>query len=327
MSLDFHERIVGLRSTKKRSVFNSRRDDHKSQETKERGARLDRECISCGKSFWVWKSQVTARVPRLACSVKCSMDARRRPTLLKDCLGCGNSFSTIRAAAKFCSPVCASKNQVRNFKRRPPLNCKQCGKTYQLPKGRHSTAFCSRACSILASRKVKIESCAVYFPRCRRCSRIFTAQKKSIYFCSAECRKPPYLPKPIRTIQCASCACEVKTRPGRGKTKRYCDSCAEARFRDRKNADKRLRQARRTDAFVAPVYRRAIYERDGWKCGICHKSVNPKLEVPHPLAKTIDHIVPLSKGGTHEPRNVQLAHFICNSKRSDKGPAQLRLME
>jgi 5-methylcytosine-specific restriction endonuclease McrA len=39
----------------------------------------------------------------------------------------------------------------------------------------------------------------------------------------------------------------------------------------------------------------------------------------------LDHIVPLSRGGTHEPSNVQLAHYGCNSKRGAKGPAQMRL--
>jgi len=37
------------------------------------------------------------------------------------------------------------------------------------------------------------------------------------------------------------------------------------------------------------------------------------LKAPHPLSMSIDHIIPLSRGGTHEPDNVQLAHFICNS--------------
>ena len=33
---------------------------------------------------------------------------------------------------------------------------------------------------------------------------------------------------------------------------------------------------------------------------------------------TIDHIKPISKGGTHTWDNVQLAHFHCNSIKSDK---------
>jgi len=39
--------------------------------------------------------------------------------------------------------------------------------------------------------------------------------------------------------------------------------------------------------------------------------------VPHPKAPTIDHVIPLSKGGTHEPANVQLAHYYCNSIKAD----------
>lgn len=97
-------------------------------------------------------------------------------------------------------------------------------------------------------------------------------------------------------------------------------------YREARRTAKRLRKARRKGAFVARVVREEIYRRDGWNCGICHKRVDPSIEVPHPLAKTIDHIVPLARGGTHEPKNVQLAHFICNSLRGADGGVQLRLV-
>ena len=40
-----------------------------------------------------------------------------------------------------------------------------------------------------------------------------------------------------------------------------------------------------------------------------------------------DHILPLAAGGVHENANVQLAHFICNSRKREL-PAndQLRLV-
>jgi len=38
-------------------------------------------------------------------------------------------------------------------------------------------------------------------------------------------------------------------------------------------------------------------------------------------AVSLDHIIPLSKGGTHTMDNVRLAHMSCNSKKSDKLPA------
>lgn len=54
-------------------------------------------------------------------------------------------------------------------------------------------------------------------------------------------------------------------------------------------------------------------------CGICGKPVDKSLKYPHPLAPTIDHIIPLEKGGhPSDIRNLQLAHFTCNRQKSDK---------
>lgn len=68
-----------------------------------------------------------------------------------------------------------------------------------------------------------------------------------------------------------------------------------------------------------------IYKRDRWTCQLCKKKVNPKLKFPHPLSSTLDHIVPISKGGGHVESNVQLAHFACNTKARAGGIKQLRL--
>lgn len=61
-----------------------------------------------------------------------------------------------------------------------------------------------------------------------------------------------------------------------------------------------------------------IFARDKWICGICFKPINPKLRVPNWYAATIDHIIPLSRGGTHTQDNVSAAHLICNLRKGDK---------
>lgn len=54
-------------------------------------------------------------------------------------------------------------------------------------------------------------------------------------------------------------------------------------------------------------------------CGICGKPVDFKLKYPHPLSPTIDHIIPISKGGhPSDIENLQLAHRTCNRQKSDK---------
>ena len=54
-------------------------------------------------------------------------------------------------------------------------------------------------------------------------------------------------------------------------------------------------------------------------CGICGKPVDFKLKYPHPLAASIDHIIPIARGGhPSDIDNLQLAHWTCNRQKSDK---------
>ena len=54
-------------------------------------------------------------------------------------------------------------------------------------------------------------------------------------------------------------------------------------------------------------------------CGICGKPVDFSYRYPHPLSPTVDHIIPVSKGGhPSDLNNLQLAHRCCNRQKSDK---------
>ncbi len=72
--------------------------------------------------------------------------------------------------------------------------------------------------------------------------------------------------------------------------------------------------------------RRAIYERDNWRCHICGKKVPDRPYAARDDDPTCDHIVPVSAGGTDHPSNLALAHNRCNWDRKDRGSAQLRLI-
>lgn len=96
----------------------------------------------------------------------------------------------------------------------------------------------------------------------------------------------------------------------------------EARERQRlywQEKNRRRRAAKRGGA-SEPYTLAEIALRDDFNCGLCGKSVPMAVKVPEPLAPTIDHIVPISKGGDDTRANVQLAHFVCNSR---KGPREL----
>jgi len=61
-----------------------------------------------------------------------------------------------------------------------------------------------------------------------------------------------------------------------------------------------------------------VYERDNWHCQICGKPVNKKLKHPHLLSASLDHILPLSRGGDHTLDNVRLSHLRCNISRGNR---------
>lgn len=84
------------------------------------------------------------------------------------------------------------------------------------------------------------------------------------------------------------------------------------------------RRALLASARVDKVDPHAVHERDGWRCHLCSKLTDRRVSVPHPKAPTLDHLIPLAAGGDHSYVNVATAHFSCNTRRQDRGTAQLR---
>lgn len=65
--------------------------------------------------------------------------------------------------------------------------------------------------------------------------------------------------------------------------------------------------AERARKVLSTKVRLAVYKRDGFKCVRCGCS-----------DLTIDHIIPIAKGGTNEDNNLQTLCRSCNSKKGTK---------
>ncbi|WP_206615154.1 HNH endonuclease [Rhodococcus spongiicola] len=65
---------------------------------------------------------------------------------------------------------------------------------------------------------------------------------------------------------------------------------------------------------------RQLALRDGAICGICGGDVDMSLSRKDDgaMCPSVDHIVPRSLGGSHDPSNLQLAHMVCNMRKSDR---------
>lgn len=64
-----------------------------------------------------------------------------------------------------------------------------------------------------------------------------------------------------------------------------------------------------------------VAQRDRWTCRLCGEPVDRAIPWPHVMSKSIDHTVPVSRGGTHSLDNVQLAHLGCNCAKGNRHSA------
>lgn len=85
------------------------------------------------------------------------------------------------------------------------------------------------------------------------------------------------------------------------------------RERDRR----RDRYYRKRAATASPdrVTSTALRARDGDHCYLCEEPIDFDLSWPAPHSPSLDHVVPLSRGGAHSLQNTAMAHLVCNLRK------------
>lgn len=130
--------------------------------------------------------------------------------------------------------------------------------------------------------------------------------------------------------QCSEPGCERPVR-ARGVCKMHYRRDARADGREKSDPwSPRRREAyhRRLARKFAPgserVNRLEVFERDEWACAICNTQVDPTLSYPDPMSASLDHRIPLAKGGEHTYNNSQCTHLFCNESKGARLIAELR---
>lgn len=206
----------------------------------------------------------------------------------------------------------------RKFLGNRELVCPQCGKLFSV---RATVAdadrkYCSRQCQHASIRELAERQCLY-------CKQTFKPRRAVQDYCSKRCGRLGNV-KPATLTQKTMlrvCECGILFVKRSGKSR--CAACQEKRTRIKEHMAGYARRAV-TALYVAErIDPLEIAERDGWHCGLCGEWVQPGLKWPNPDALSLDHILPIAKGGKHTENNVQLAHLKCNWSKG-KGRAKWR---
>lgn len=260
--------------------------------------------------------------------------------MIKKCV-CGNRFVPKRENQRYCSKKCQHIQRKIDSEAKRKRICKNCGREFishfkggKGYKGEvNEGLFCSRDCRwewVKSQPKKEYPSCNVYFIKCRACSKLFTTSKKLEKYCSEGCRYNQTLKRlrqkyrkenklKLRNVKCEYCGMEFKTWYSK---QQCCSDICSLKYYNKQ------RRGKIKGGFIENISLVKLFFRDNGRCQLCGKKLNLKRVVPHPLAPTIDHIIPLSKDGEHSYQNVQLVCFYCNSIKGDRvsvGGEQLRL--
>lgn len=120
--------------------------------------------------------------------------------------------------------------------------------------------------------------------------------------------------KPIEVKTCVICGGHFESSRDDAKT---C-SVACRRERDRIIRNSRYKELREKGLFDESVTLKNVFKKYEGKCQCCGKLLSFDVGVTENDYPSIDHVIPLSRGGSHQWKNVQLLCRKCNILKSNK---------
>lgn len=301
-----------------------------------------RPCKHCGENF------VPAPKGKISqyCSRTCWEAGRYSSVKIqgpRPCKYCGENFVPAPVRGRdplYCTDRCRkdSHRATREAALPPiaPRDCDHCGSRYT-PASRLPSKYCSTKCLRRAgadarlmrlrlerdtwSERVPCENCGSDF--------VLTSSNPLRRHCSARCRdhtgnrRRVYTPKTYEPIPCNYCG-KIFTPPrfGTGGPRTCCSPEHQREYRmERIWASNHRRREIMTAPDAEKFLFKDIFERDKWVCQLCNEPVDRDAKYPDPLSRSLDHILPLSRGGRHKESNAQLAHLGCNISKGNRVPA------
>ena len=251
----------------------------------------------CGSAVYVKKRRLCQRhYNRLSYAGSVEL-----PVEHENCIGCGAPTPPAKGSgprAKYCTDKCRRLTYERE----------------RIADGRYAATLEARRLAT-ASRDLPVHTCL-------ECGGNWTSTHRRSKFCSSRClNRHTDRNNPLR---CSEPGCDRGVR-ATGLCAMHWRRKARAEGREAnpewtesRKANYHKRRAQKLGTQVEDLRPIDIYERDIWLCGLCMTPVDPDCAWPDPMSPSLDHIQPLSLGGTHTYENVQLAHLSCNVSKGNR---------
>jgi 5-methylcytosine-specific restriction endonuclease McrA len=190
----------------------------------------------------------------------------------------------------YCSLNC--RRQARNSKLKASRSelkvCLHCSATFQ--KSAKNRTYCSQNCRLIANKERAASATATFY--------------KELY------------PDGIKRKPCGWCG-ETLEVPAKKTlaSRKYHERCSLEAQRARYRIKTVKRQSKTKPSRLAADQ---VLREYGSACHICREEIDLTLSRTSKMGLTVDHVIPLSKGGSDELDNLRPAHWICNNRKSDK---------
>lgn len=296
-----------------------------------RGLPATKVCSLCGK-------QMDTQTQNKTC-LDCRKYGRQR-----ECDQCGNMYTYWLPNSRFCSGNCKARFKYYSRSGRPAI-CGNCNIAFRPKTNKYST-YCSRECAFEMKTKISRERAwikamakAAKVPfkpfTCKVCGNEWLALRRGISVCDQqECLdqvrqetledgrekyRAFYVRAPFLD-SCKECGEEISEQR-QGLNVRLCERCTVAQASAGRDRHKAMRRVRMRSGIYEVFDSYEVFSRDGWKCQGCGIETLRAYDRSTPealnISPTLDHIIPLSRGGNHTRDNTQLLCNQCNYTKGD----------
>jgi HNH endonuclease/Homeodomain-like domain len=246
------------------------------------------------------------------------------------CKQCKGEYkSRYKNKTKFCSDKCRSSYNKRN--RGHKRKCEECSVVFFEYKNKK---FCSDECRSKRvelnkkkreeERRNRLISKPILTLQCEQCEEYFKSKRKGKRFCCNECQYNNYLHRlELKRLKdrmffnkkCKECGKHFTTTRDKAC---YCSRECSNKYGNRVKETNRRKRIKANGKVNWNISIERLLKRDGKECYLCGEDTNKNLDTNHDDYPSIEHVIPVSKGGTHTWDNVKVAHRKCNTEKRDK---------